>query len=83
MKFPHEPPVLTYNAIFVTYWCSFVAMPWCNFFKNLDLILKYDVGLVLYLIIKNDLNAPCYFVAIAWIEKLLTLKKIKSKNYLH
>jgi hypothetical protein len=52
--------------------------------RNLDLILKYNVvGFFLYSIIKIDLNVPCYFSVIIWIENLLALKKIKSKKYLH
>jgi hypothetical protein len=38
VKSSHKPPILTFNAFFVTYWCSFGTMPWCNTTKNLDLI---------------------------------------------
>jgi hypothetical protein len=44
---------------------------------KLNLILKYNiVSFFLYSIINIDLNVPCYFVTIIWIEKLLALKKI-------
>jgi hypothetical protein len=34
VKSSHKPPILAFNAIFATYWCSFV-MPWCkHYYEN-------------------------------------------------
>ncbi len=33
---PHKPPILALDVIFVTYWCSFMTMPWCKSNKKLE-----------------------------------------------